>query len=231
MTLCATCGDKLANHLCSVSELCHDLDITLARLDVLTIASGRGGDAGLPFAPAASDAHVLLVSTVLYWAQQVAQARSSHWNLPDDPAELAMWLMYRLDWLRALPGAGLAYTRIDTAVTTARRVIDRPMHRTSFPVGPCPEVIATRYCVGVVWAYVPVRIGVDPAVMRCRNPECRRHTEPWTTGQWDEAGRRILRRAEVVKSRSGDRSGRSAPVWRTYPDDSAMGVTGSPARP
>jgi hypothetical protein len=200
-----TCTDKLADHLRAVNELCHDLDITLARMDVLTVASGRGGDPGLPFAPAASMATTALITTVVYWAQQVALYATSLWDLPNTVTQVPAWLMYRLDWLRAMPTAGQAYTQIDRAASAARRTIDRPMHRTSFPVGPCPEIIASRYCMGTVWAYVPVRIGVDPALMRCRNPECHRHTEPWTTDLWDEAGRRILRRQAIVASRSGVR--------------------------
>lgn len=203
MALCGGCGDRLADRLAAVGELAIELAYTRARWHVMTIAAGRGGEQGIPFTEVATQAVVNLTDTVLYWAQQVATARASVWAIPNTLAAVAHWLTMRLDWLRALDIAGEAYAQIDRAVSRARAVIDRPVHRTTFEVGPCPEIVETHYCAGMVWAYVPVRIGVDPAVLRCRNPDCYRHAQPWPTEQWREAGRRINRRREQQLSRRG----------------------------
>jgi hypothetical protein len=214
MILCPFCGDRVADHLAAVPDLHAELALTHARWDVLTVSAGRGGEQGLPFAAAATEAAGLMVSTVGYWAQQVALARASVWQIPNVLVDVARWLAHRVDWLRAMDSAGDAYSQLDRAVCRARSVIDRPAHRTRFPVGPCPEMIGQRYCAHQVVAYVPVRIGIEPAVMRCRNPECRRHCEPWTTDMWREAGRRINRLREHLKRRGlvtrsgGDDSGR-----------------------
>jgi hypothetical protein len=221
MALCQFCGDRLADHLTAVPDLHHELALTAARWDVLSVSTGRGGEQGLPFASGATEASALMVSSVVYWARQVADARASIWEIPNTLAGVAGWLSNRLDWLRALVFAGDAYSQIDRAICRARSVIDLPPHRTRFPVGPCPEIIDARYCAFQVVAYVPVRVGIEPAVMRCRNPDCRRHHEPWPTESWRSAGERINRLREHLKRRalvtrtSGDHKGRGAAVWST----------------
>lgn len=228
MVLCSWCGDRTADRLQTVDDLHSDLMITYARLDVLTLSAGRGGEQGLPFAQPAKDAAIFLTDTVLYWAQQVATVRSSLWELPNTLGELSWWLIRRLDWLRALDSAGDAYGHIEQAVSRARRAIDRPTHRTRIPVGPCPEVRDTRYCLGQVVAYVPVRIGVDPAVMRCQEPVCRRNREPWGTESWREAGKRInrlkehLSRNRLVSAGHGIHTGCGAADWSTGAHHSAL---------
>jgi hypothetical protein len=202
MLLCPYCGDRTADRLHSVSDLHSELTVTYARQDVLSLTAGRGGEQGLPYGQSAKDADVFLTDTVIYWSQQLAVTRSSLWELPNTLTELTWWLIRRVDWLRALEAAGEAYSMIDRAVTRARYAIDRPVHRTRFPVGPCPEIRNNRYCLGQVMAYVPTRVGVDPAVMRCRSPECRRHREPWGTESWSEAGKRINRLTEQLKRRA-----------------------------
>lgn len=200
--LCAGCCDRLADRLARVGDLEHELTVTYARLDVLTVSAGRGGEQGLPFAEQATRAAAELTMTVLHWAQQVALARVSVWQLPGTLNALAHWLATRLDWLRDLPAAGQAYSDIDRAVSRARVVIDRPQNRTSFYVGACPEIRESRYCLGEVFAYVPVRIDIEPALMRCRTVECRRHTEPWGTESWFDAGKRMLRLKEQLSRQS-----------------------------
>jgi hypothetical protein len=219
MMLCGLCADRTADRLASVDDLHRELAVTYARCDVLSISAGRGGEQGLPFAQLAKDADVFLTETVIYWSQQLAIVRASLWDLPNTLHEVAWWLIRRLDWLRAIPAAGEAYTQIERATTRAQHAIDRPLHRTRFPVGPCPEVRESRYCLGLVMAYVPTRVGVDRAVMRCRTPECRRHVEPWGTESWSDAGKRIVRLREqlarrgLVSAGHGDHRGCGPSVW------------------
>jgi hypothetical protein len=197
MVICASCGDKIADNLVAVPDLVADLAITFSRQDVLTEAAGRGGEVGLPFVDRASETTAELAAAVLRWAQAVAMVRSNVWELPNDLAALALWLRYRIDWLRAMDSAAEAYVDIDRVITRARRVVDRPQNRTSFPVGKCGESIDQQFCSGDVYALIPTRIGVDPAVLKCRNPECARNHTPWPVESWRAAGKSILRRKDI----------------------------------
>lgn len=200
--LCPSCGDRLADHLAAVGDLYHELGMTQARWDDLSVALARGGECGLPYAETATRAGIEMVAVLGRWAGKVALARASVWSVPNTVPAVAHWLAMRIDWLRALEDAGAAYEQIDRVVCRARVVIDRPASRTSFLVGACPEIRDNRHCLGEVWAWIPTRIGIDPAVLRCRNVECRRHTDPWLTESWYEVGRRMLRLKDQLKSRA-----------------------------
>jgi hypothetical protein len=191
--LCTRCGDRLALDLERVPDLISDLHVTLARWDEIYVKSGRGGETGLPFRVAAADALRSLSSVLSQWATQVAQNRTSD-HPTEDITDQAQWLLRRVDWLRALENAGTAFSEIGSAVDRGIAAIDRPTHRARFLVGPCPEMLDDgSSCSGDVWAYIPTR-EVDPALLRCRNPECRGFREPWTTEQWLKVGKRILRK-------------------------------------
>lgn len=191
--LCPSCGDTLADHLGAVGDLYRELAMAAARWTVLTLPAGRGGECGLPYSEAASRASQTLVSTVTHWAQAVALVRADITEVAGGIDRVAHWLAMRLDWLRALEAAGEAYSQIDRAVCQARAAIDRPTNRTSFRVGLCIEVRQDRYCLGPVFAYVPVRIGIEPAVLRCLTVDCRRHRDPWRVESWRDVGIKMLR--------------------------------------
>lgn len=213
--LCPGCGDRMADHLHAVGDVLDDLDVTRAHMDVLIVSIGRGGEPGLPFGQAAALAYHHLVGIVGYWAIQLADARSAPDRPPSAPAA-AVWLARRLDWVRALDNAGTAYCDLDAAMARARCVIDRPLHRAAFRVGPCPELRDGAHCPGQIWAYIPVRMDADPAaVLRCRHPDCYRHREPWVRAEWRDAGVRILRRQVAVRRSSGDRPSYRSPYGGT----------------
>lgn len=199
MILCSGCGDRMANRLFDVRDLISELETTRAHLDVMTVAAGRGGEQGLPFSAPASSALAQLESTVTYWVMRLAEHRGCAEEVPQTVPEGSVWLARRLDWLRAMETAGQAYCDVDVACSRAWCVVDRPMHRTRFSVGPCPEVRATVPCTGTVWAYIPVRMETEQAVMRCQHPDCERHAIPWTCEQWRRVGIRILRRRAALQ--------------------------------
>jgi len=202
MLICESCGDKIADNLAAVTGLAEDLDITFSRQDVLTETAGRGGEVGLPFVDRASDATADLVAVVLRWAVAVATVRSNLWDLPNELGVMATWLGHRIDWLRALEAAAEACVDIERVVVRARRVVDRPQNRTTFSVGMCGETVEGQYCPGEVLAHIPVRIGIEPAILKCRNPVCKRHHAPWTVLEWRSAGRSLLRRRDIEGRRS-----------------------------
>lgn len=209
--LCESCGDRLADNLASVADLLADLDIALARLDVMAVAAGRGGEVGLPYATVASASRVALASTLIYWAQQLANTRATLWDIPNTLPEVADWLRYRIDWIRMLDTADQAYSQLDQVISRARSTVDRPASRTRFSVGACPELVDEHYCPGEIWATIPTRIGVDTAYLRCANPDCIRHITPWAPESWRRAGIRILRRKEALAHRHGH-TGRGLPA-------------------
>jgi hypothetical protein len=204
MVLCPWCGDRMADHLHRVADLLAELDITRARADVLSVTAGRGGEQGLPFGQVAATARARLISVIEGWVGYLARTRAVPWSVPAMVDEAALWLVYRLDWLRALPEAGDAYCDLDRAMDQAWHAVDRPINRAMFRVGPCPELRAGAHCPGEVWAYIPVRLDTEVAVLRCRHPECPRHVQPWPPQQWRDAGLRILRRQMAVSRGSGD---------------------------
>lgn len=191
--LCSRCGDRLAEDLQRVPDLIGDLHITLARWDEIHVKQGRGGETGLPFRVAAADALHNLDSIIQFWVGLVAKKRGID-EPPHGLVDQSQWLLRRLDWLRQLDTAGQAYSDLRSAVERGIRAIDRPTHRARFLVGPCPETVADgSACNGDVWAYVPTSES-DPALLRCRNPQCIAFSKPWTTDQWLRVGKRILRR-------------------------------------
>lgn len=107
---------------------------------------------------------------------------------PTDPTliplgTLARWLLGHVEWLRHHPAGYEVADEIRSAVREVRRIVDAPANRSSFPVGPCPEVD----CSGEVRAYFPADPTVSPH-MTCSGGARHRY-EPW---QWNRAGRRIL---------------------------------------
>jgi hypothetical protein len=191
--LCSRCGDRLAEDLERVPDLIKDLHVTLARWDEIHVKQGRGGESGLPFRVVAADALRALDSVITFWTEELARKRRAELP-PHGLVDQSSWLFRRVDWLRALENAGTAYSEIRAVVDRGIRAIDRPTHRARFLVGPCPEMAADgSNCTGDVWAYIPTR-EADPAVLRCRNPQCVAFAQPWTTEQWLRVGKRILRR-------------------------------------
>jgi hypothetical protein len=102
---------------------------------------------------------------------------------------MAGWLLKRINRIAAHPAAEDIHGEIVGAVRFAARVIDLPANRTTFPVGPCPEL----GCQGEIRAYIPAQ-PERPARMECSACETR-----WEPHQWLRAGRRILaRKGEAI---------------------------------
>lgn len=186
--LCGGCADRLADSLQLVPDLLVDLEITECRQDVITVSNGSpSAETGLPFKQLAVDARAALSSTVGYWALRVDRQRG---GVPQGTGAAAVWLSRRLDWLRMHEQAGQAYAELRGVVVRATAAVDRPAMRARFEVGPCPCTNHPVACPGVVCAYIPTR-EVDPAMLRCRHPEC---GASWSTPEWLRAGKLILRR-------------------------------------
>jgi hypothetical protein len=126
---------------------------------------------------------------------------------------MARFLLANVEWLRHHQAGHDAVEELTGDMRTARRVIDVPANRTTFPVGPCPEqftIVATMvtpaasatklayrqdgmHCPGEVRAYIP-NDETTPARLQCS--ACGTVWESW---QWLRAGRRIKDREATMK--------------------------------
>jgi hypothetical protein len=117
---------------------------------------------------------------------------------------MARFLLANVEWLRHHEAGADAVDELTGDMRTARRVIDVPANRTTFPVGPCPEVTGHQAtstglqypllaCPGEVRAYIP-NTEDQPARLECT--AC--HTV-WESWQWLRAGRRIKDREATMK--------------------------------
>jgi hypothetical protein len=141
----------------------------------------------MPVHPGALKARSDLRVALVGWVRDMAEG-TARW--PEDTlAAMAGWLLKRIDRIAVHPAAEDIHGEIVGAVRFAARVIDLPANRTTFPVGPCPEL----GCQGEIRAYIPAQ-PERPARMECSACETR-----WEPHQWLRAGRRILaRKGEAI---------------------------------
>lgn len=87
------------------------------------------------------------------------------------------------------------FDEITSAIRQARNAADTPANRTTFHVGPCPELDeAGAYCPGQVYAFIPTEDD-RPGRMQCRADAEHR----WTSIQFYRAGKRIHERARQLR--------------------------------
>jgi hypothetical protein len=132
----------------------------------------------------------VLRAHIVSWVLLIAEERGL--PLPADNLEaMSRWMLHHTEWLRHHEAGSEAIDEIVGDVDKARKVIDRPPHRTTFPVGPCPETDDQgAACIGEVRAYIP-NDEDQPARLSCNTCGA-----VWLSYQWLRAGRRILARAE-----------------------------------
>jgi hypothetical protein len=170
----------------------------------------------LPMDPLASAATSDLRHHLCNWVGIVAETRglplpaAAIYHPGGEPGmdTLARWMLHHVEWLRHHEHGHVAVEELVGDMRTARRVIDVPANRTTFPVGPCPEfqpISVTpawngtvvqqveQNCPGDVRAYIP-NTDTQPARLECS--AC--HTV-WESWQWLRAGRRIKDREATMK--------------------------------
>lgn len=205
--LCPTCRLRLTHDLRRLPRLHDECGQLLTGADrPRDRTSGGGGAPGLPFNTAAAEARSSIVSTLRSWAALVVEERRVG-APPDDPAEIADFLLRHCGWLLDHEAAGELSDEVARCVRRAGHVID-PTPRRRVPVGDC----VVRDCGGVLTAAVR-RGGADPAV------EVGCDTEPahrWSGQEWlrrdDRPG---TERAEPVVRWMSARD--IAALWGTAP--------------
>lgn len=203
LLLCRSCLWALECDLGDVGWLDEQLETVLARQIALSERNGgHSAETPLPVHPGAFKARSELRVTLVGWVRDMAESRAVEgpacsrcghesctairWHeLPADtmPA-LAWWLLKRIDRIALHPAAADLHGEIVGAVRLAWRVVDAPANRTTFPVGPCPEVP----CPGEVRAYIPAQPEREARM------ECTACHRCWDPTQWLRTGRRILAR-------------------------------------
>lgn len=192
--VCATCGADLERALAGVPALADELGVAVSRQARFTGANGsRSAEKPLPLNQAASDATSALTAILVTWVRANVEATGA--DYPDATlAAMSNYLTPRVGWIRHRDDALKAVEGILAAIGAALRAIDAPANRTTFVVGPCPEIGAQDLpCGGMVRAYIPTSAD-EPARMECS--ECRWIYEPH---QWLRAGRRILDRLHALR--------------------------------
>jgi hypothetical protein len=189
LALCNGCLWALECDLGDVAWLDEQLELVLSRLAVVGEHNGgRSAETPMPVHPGALKARSDLRAALVGWVRDFAEGTMQAWPADTMPA-MAGWLLKRLDRIAVHPAAEDIHGEIVSAVRFAARVIDLPANRTTFPVGPCPEL----GCQGEIRAYIPAQ-PERPARMECSVCETR-----WEPHQWLRAGRRILaRKGEAI---------------------------------
>jgi hypothetical protein len=227
--VCQRCAHDLERALGDIPAVVHQLNLTLAKQTRYADRNERGGtDTPLPMDPLASAASSELRHHLCNWVTIVAETRglplpaAAVYHPGGEPGmdTLARWMLAHVEWLRHHEHGHVAVEELTGDMRQARRVIDVPANRTTFPVGPCPEallqpslqttgptvadtfaVTATAttitvhpsHCLGEVRAYIP-NTEDQPARLECS--AC--HTV-WESWQWLRAGRRIKDREQAMK--------------------------------
>jgi hypothetical protein len=214
--VCMRCAHNLERALGDIPAVIHQLNLTLAKQTRYADRNERGGtDTPLPMDPLASAAIDQLRGHLENWAKMIAEIRGYQIPIAETlsrPANLdilSRWMLHHVEWLRHHEAGHDCVDELTGDMRTARRVIDVPANRTTFPVGPCPEVDpgkqqevyitrsvdgqVTSHCVGEVRAYIP-NTEDQPARLECNT--C--HTV-WESWQWLRAGRRIKDREATMK--------------------------------
>lgn len=194
VVLCNGCLGKLRTDLGDVGWLDTQLMTVLARQTaMIEHAGGRSAEVPLPINRGALKARSVLRNRLVSWSLDLADRHGeTEDQLPGDtlPA-MAAWMLAREARIAVHPAADELFDEIHEAVIYARMIVDLPANRTTFPVGPCPEV----HCPGEVRAYIPAADDV-PARM-----ECTACGMVWDTTQWSRAGKRILARMDIDGTR------------------------------
>jgi hypothetical protein len=211
--VCARCAHQLERALGDIPAVVHQLNLTLAKQTRYADRNERGGnEQPLPMDPLASAATSELRHHLCNWVSIVAETRglplpaAAIYHPGGEPGmdTLARWMLAHVEWLRHHEHGHVAVEELVGDMRTARRVIDVPANRTTFPVGPCPETttglttyghtdIVAAHCPGEVRAYIP-NTDTQPARLECS--AC--HTV-WESWQWLRAGRRIKDREATMK--------------------------------
>ncbi len=208
--VCMHHAHALERALGDIPAVVHQLNLTLAKQTRYTDRNERGGtDTPLPIDPTASAAASELRAHLIAWAKLIATERGHQIPVAEtlsQPAHLdvlSRWMLHHVEWLRHHEAGHDAVQELTADMRQARRVIDVPANRTTFPVGPCPETVGAIPpaahgavwvpCPGEVRAYIP-NTDTQPARLECTT--CHTVWEPW---QWLRAGRRIKDREATMK--------------------------------
>jgi hypothetical protein len=218
--ICSHHAHQLERALGDIPATIHQLNLTLAKQTRYADRNERGSsEQPLPMDPRASAAASELRHHLCNWVTIIAETRglplpaAATYHPGGEPGmdTLARWMLQHVEWLRHHAHGHIAVEELTADMRTARRVIDVPANRTTFPVGPCPELASEPvsdtvpglsgqylarcigHCPGEVRAYIP-NTDTQPARLECNT--CHTMWEPW---QWLRAGRRILDRKATMK--------------------------------
>lgn len=202
-SVCSTCRHDLERALSHVPWLDQQLDLAISRQTRYAAATdgARTTDTAIVYNVAASTTAGHLRAILVGWCRMHHEETGT--DLPADTlTAMSRHLLRRAEWLRHHEAAFDAVDEITDAVRSAQRVVDTPPNRTTFAVGPCPElgpgvVRGDHHCPGEVRAFIPSDETERPRM------ECGACHTVWASWQWHRAGRRILERGAQMDARHG----------------------------
>ena len=137
-TVCAGCGQRLADALGRVPFLVDELDVVLTKqVRAGDRAHSRSATVPLPYDPQASQAAQRLNDTLARWRTYL-EGRHDRTAAAD-----ALWLASRVDQLRQLADAVAAFGELTRVVAAAERVVD--LRPELWYAGPCGNCQADTY--------------------------------------------------------------------------------------
>lgn len=126
---CHACAKRLQVSLLYAGlGIIHDLEVTIARLDVMGDDGPSSAEKALPFDWDASDAAWAIDNTLTTWARHICEERGIAMTAVSTGA-IAAWLARQTDWLRMRPEADEAFGELRHACWLLWRTVDTYVDR------------------------------------------------------------------------------------------------------
>lgn len=206
--LCQGCEIRLHNNLTELVDLNHELHTALTRMVRISekAEGGKSAETALEFNQTAAERIRLTRATLVAWVKVIAADTGTPNPTGTSTRALVDWLTHQVPDLAVHREDAKAFAdEVRDCRNQSQRIVDLPVNRTAYEVGPCPEDTTEGPCAGKVWAVVPRDETRRPRL------ECRGCRVTWFGEQWHNVGRRILARggrvipvnAEAVKELMG----------------------------
>lgn len=192
------CQIRLENNLTDLAELNGELHTALTRMVRMSERSehGKSFEKPLVFNATAAETIRLIRSTLVSWVRELSDDTGTPLPRRATIRTLVEWLLPLVpEVVRHRADSSVLYDEIKHLRDTAQNVVDLPINRTVYEVGPCPEDLEDGPCPGKVWAVIPRDEEKRPR-MECRS--CKMH---WYAEQWHNVGARIIQRKGEARRR------------------------------
>lgn len=187
--LCEGDRIRMENNLTELTDLNSELHTALTRMVRMSDRAehGKSFEKPLVFNQRAAETIRLIRSTLVAWVRELAADTATPLPQRATVTSLVDWLLPLIpEAARHRQDSVMLWEEIKHLRDQAQNVVDLPVNRTAYEVGPCPEDSDNRPCDGKVWAVIPADETRRPRM------ECRCCKQVWYTETWHATARRIL---------------------------------------